>query len=224
MEKSKNSVNASGSEVAKTFEQVLEETRLKIKKLQETKQLDELDANVLVDPWTSQDPLAITGYIEPDAKCKYGQMLAWRNPRLRNKSANIGWMGWIPLEYGDPYTGENGEFLSKYLKEIPARLEGTAQLDNYVRRGDAVLCRLPVEVWQKRQIDREAKYLSVRNQLKLPTETPNRSVTAIDGVFEDQKPGHRIGEIGGFSKVENEIGTEAGHRIRAERSAAGKGD
>jgi hypothetical protein len=182
-----------------TFEEIQADVRAKLKQLQKTKQLDDLDAEVLFDPWDSQDPFVIIGNIPPDEKYPKGQALAWKNPILRNQSANIGWKGWIPLEYGDPYTGENGEMLTEYLQEAPARLEGTKNLDNMVRRGDSILCRLDMRAWMRRQIEREAKSLEMRNALRRISEDEARVGITGEGLVDQEVP------RGGFRPQDNEV-------------------
>lgn len=193
----------------RSLEDIQREVADRLKHLQATKQLDDLDAEVMFDPWDAQDPFAIIGIIPPDAKYPSGQALSWKNPRLRDRSANIGWKGWIPLEYGDPYTGKTGELLSDYLQEAPARLEGTANLDNLVRRGDAILCRLDMRAWIKRQIEREARHLEMRNALKRTSEDEAR--IGITGAgLEDQ-----VMPKGGFRASDNDVARGEGHYDRA---------
>lgn len=195
--------------VGRSLAEIQRDVAERLKTLQETKQLDDLDAEVMFDPWDSQDPFAIIGIIPPDAKYPQGQALSWKNPRLRDKSANIGWKGWIPLEYGDPYTGVTGELLSDYLQEAPARLEGTANMDNVVRRGDAVLCRIDLRAWMKRQIEREAKHLEMRNALTRTSEEEARAGISGTGLQDQVMP------KGGFRASDNEVARDPNHYDRA---------
>jgi hypothetical protein len=101
---------------------------------------EELDIapEVYYDPFDEQNPHVILNHPE-------GFVLSWKNPNLRAKK---GWKGWVPITYDD----EIGKNLGQYLQDPPPRMEGTAQLDSYVRRGtDSILCKLPKEMWDARQ-------------------------------------------------------------------------
>lgn len=90
------------------------------------------------DPFDEQNPHVILKHPE-------GFVLSWKNPDLRAKQ---GWKGWVPVTYDD----EIGQNIDQYLSDPPPRMEGTAQLDNYVRRGtDSILCKLPADLWETRQ-------------------------------------------------------------------------
>ncbi len=70
-----------------------------------------------------------------------GWRLRWCNPNFRERR---GWLGWEPVNYDD----EIGRNLTDYLNDPPFKMEGTKRFDNYVRRGaDAVLCKLPENLW-----------------------------------------------------------------------------
>jgi hypothetical protein len=74
-------------------------------------------------------------------------------------------MGWKPVEYDD----EIGRNLSDYLPDPPLKMEGTKDFDNLVRRGDdAILCALPIGIWEERQriksIKANRRVQSVRGQ------------------------------------------------------------
>lgn len=75
-----------------------------------------------------------------------GYILSWKNPKYRGSR---GWEGWIKIEWDD----EIGRNLTKYLNEAPDRMEGA--IDNYVRRGDLILCRLPEAYYRSRQAARQ---------------------------------------------------------------------
>ncbi len=105
------------------------------------------------DPFDEQNPHTILSH--PN-----GWVLSWKNPDYR---AHRGWRGWIPIEYDDEY----GQELHKYLADPPARMEGMAQIDNYVRRGtDSILCRLPADIWEARQNKRVRKSHSAQAATK----------------------------------------------------------
>lgn len=83
-----------------------------------------------------------------------GKVLSWKNPNIRNGTR--GWRGWVPIEYDDEY----GLQLSEYISDPPAKMEGSASQDNYVRRGtDSILCWIIEETYLARQEKRERKAL-----------------------------------------------------------------
>lgn len=84
-----------------------------------------------------------------------GFRLGWKNEKMREPSmgGSRGWRGWEPITYDD----DIGRNLSEYLAAPPARMEGSSQLDNKVRRGDTILCKLPEEIWLARQRKRTDK-------------------------------------------------------------------
>ena len=83
-----------------------------------------------------------------------GKVLSWKNPNIRNGSR--GWRGWIPVTYDS----EIGQKLLEYIPDPPAKMEGSANQDNYVRRGtDSILCALDEEMFLARQQKREMKAL-----------------------------------------------------------------
>ena len=83
-----------------------------------------------------------------------GKVLSWINPNIRNGSR--GWRGWVPVNYDDEY----GSKIEEYLSDPPAKMEGTATQDNYVRRGtDSILCWIEEEIYLARQEKRERKAL-----------------------------------------------------------------
>lgn len=87
-----------------------------------------------------------------------GLILSWKNPNIRNGTR--GWRGWVPVTYDS----EIGEKLTEYIPDPPAKMEGSADQDNYVRRGtDSILCSIPEEMFYARQQKRESKAL--RKQL-----------------------------------------------------------
>jgi hypothetical protein len=84
-----------------------------------------------------------------------GKVLGWKNPNLRNGSR--GWRGWVPITYDS----EIGQHLNEYINDPPAKLDGTATQDNYVRRGtDSILCWIDEDIFKARQQKREQKALA----------------------------------------------------------------
>lgn len=108
-------------------------------------------AELLYDPYDSKNPFKVIGHIEPNDEYPEGAVVGWKSPTYR---ARRQWRGWTPFRYGDQYTGKNGEKLSDYIPDPPPMLEGTGELDNYVRRGDVVLARLDKRIWESRQAKR----------------------------------------------------------------------
>lgn len=87
-----------------------------------------------------------------------GKILSWKNPNIRNGTR--GWRGWVPITYDSEY----GERLHEFITDPPAKMEGSADQDNYVRRGtDSILCYIDEEIFYARQQKRETKAL--RKQL-----------------------------------------------------------
>lgn len=100
------------------------------------------DPEVLYDPYDAQNPHRI---IEHPG----GFRLGWKNPVFREN--HRGWRGWMPVTYDD----EIGRHLKSYLLDPPRRMEHA--VDNYVRRGDSILCRLPEHMWLARRRKRTDK-------------------------------------------------------------------
>lgn len=94
------------------------------------------DPVALHDPFDSQNPHLIL-------KDPPGFKLGWKNPLYRD--GHRGWRGWRAVEHTD----EIGRNLSKYLLDPPRRMEHA--VDNYVRRGDSILCFIEHEIWEARQ-------------------------------------------------------------------------
>ncbi len=98
--------------------------------------LPEDDAKVVYDPYDSQNPHKILA--DPP-----GFKLGWKNPLYRD--GHRGWRGWRVVEHDS----EIGRNLKRYLLDPPRRMEHA--VDNYVRRGDSVLCFLERDIWEARQ-------------------------------------------------------------------------
>lgn len=107
---------------------------------------------VVSENFSQQDPFDIVGRIPPSepGDPESGWVLGWKSERLRNGSG-MGWGEWQPLEFGDRFTGENGEKLKPYVPEAPRRMRGPDRLDNMVRRADVILCVIPADVFDKKQ-------------------------------------------------------------------------
>ena len=112
--------------------------------------IDELEKVVLLnDPYQSQNPFKIHGEIEACDEYPSGAVLRWISPTYRERRT---WRGWVPMQYGDEYTGENGELLNRYIPDPPPILAN--QPDSYVRRGDVILGRIDKRIWESRQAQR----------------------------------------------------------------------
>ena len=139
----------------------------------------------LYDPYESHNPLHIKSDIEPDAKFPEGQKLSWKSDRIRQYK---GWRGWIPVRWDDEY----GKNLGDYLGDAPMRMEGSENLDGYVRRGGLILCRLDKRIWNSRNAKRELKDMQQRGVAGANTIHFDRQGVQIDGegMSEDQRPRH----------------------------------
>jgi hypothetical protein len=112
----------------------------------------EPQAEVSADPWYSKNPFKIIGEIPPDKAHPTGQVLSWLN--VKHRMERRGFRGWTLLQYGDEYTGENGEKLADYILDVPPRMEGSARMDSYVRRADSALGRIDKYIFEARQRQR----------------------------------------------------------------------
>lgn len=100
-------------------------------------------AEVLRDPFDSTNALKILA--NPPGKMLRWLSLAYRDLRLMR--------GWQAVRYDDAI----GRELHLYIGEPPARMVGTAALDNVVRRGDVFLAWIDRGIWLARQHAREAE-------------------------------------------------------------------
>jgi hypothetical protein len=140
--------------------------------------------SVLYDPYEVQSPFRIIGDIPPDNEFPEGQALRWLNPRLRDGGK---WMGWELLQWGDKYTGEQGEKLHGLISDRPARMKGPDRMDSYITRGDSVLGRLDKRIWHSRQVKRELEDARRRGELnsKEPIKLADGVYLTGDGIKKD---------------------------------------
>jgi hypothetical protein len=117
-----------------------------------TGEVIEREGEIVYDPYSVQNPFTIKTEIPPNQDFPDGQILGWKSPSYRKKR---GWRGWIPIEHGDHYAGDNDEFLSTYIPDPPERMIGPDAIDNYVRRADMVLARLSKPIAEARARKRE---------------------------------------------------------------------
>jgi hypothetical protein len=146
--------------------------------------------DLLYDPYDSHNPLHISGDIAPSEKFPEGQKLSWKSERIRQHK---GWKGWIPVRWDDEF----GQNLGEYLSDAPMRMEGSENLDGYVRRGGLVLCRLDARIWNSRSAKRELKDRQQRGHDLVPTNQPLYGRPGVhltgDGMTQDQSPRGRGG-------------------------------
>lgn len=144
------------------------------------------DLDLLYDPYDSQNPLHIAKNIEPNAKFPEGQKLSWKSEKIRQYK---GWKGWIPVRWDDEY----GKNIGDYLSDAPMRMEGSENLDGYVRRGGLVLCRLDMRIWKSRNAKRELKDAQQRGKgqdvMRNLFGRHGVNITG-EGVSDDDRPRH----------------------------------
>ncbi len=146
---------------------------------------------VVSERFEDQDPFTVIGRIPPsepgDPEC--GWVLGWKSERLRNGSG-LGWGEWEPLEFGDRFTGENGEKLKPYITAPPRRMKGPDRIDNWVRRADTVLCRIEADIFDAKQAASAAKSRARVEGLQVPdgTEVLPGVVTIGGGRKADPRP------------------------------------
>ena len=126
------------------------------------------------DPFDNHNAFRIHGEIDPCEEYPNGAVVQWKNPVYR---ARRQWRGWVPFEWGDEYTGKNGELLTKYIPDPPMALQGPDRVDNYVRRGDVVLARLDKNIFLARQ---EKRVLESQQRMGLAGSA--RKTVLSDGV------------------------------------------
>lgn len=109
---------------------------------------DVKEPQILHDPFDAKNPHKIIA--DPP-----GFKLGWKNPVYRD--GHRGWRGWQAVEHDS----EIGRNLKRYLLDPPRRMEHA--VDNYVRRGDSVLCYIDEEMWlarQNKRLERANKHAS----------------------------------------------------------------
>lgn len=120
------------------------------------------------DPFNTKNPHQIIAHPP-------GKVLSWKNPKYRQER---GWRGWQPISYDD----EIGRELSTYITDPPAKMEGSANLDNYVRRGtDSVLCFIDEDIWLSRQLDQAKRVVEMEARAAMSGRIAIRSGVMITG-------------------------------------------
>lgn len=154
---------------------------------------DEAKAAPTIGVEITSDPYAMDGSPHDIKVHPEGYRLYWCNPNYRERR---GWQGWEPVEYDD----EIGRNLDQYLNDPPLKMEGTKRFDNYVRRGaDAVLCKLPIGIWNARLEKKQEKanrhlYAGANRKNKVFKEGVS---TYGDGLVDSKRP------KGGFKSSAN---------------------
>ncbi len=186
--------------------------RAQINVREDAGEIIESEEEVLYDPFDSQNSLIIIGEIEsegPDSDFPEGQVLGFKNPTWRDQS-DIGWKGWIPLQYGDKYTGKDGELLSRYLASPPRKegvaVKGQEYLDGYVRCMDLLLCRLDKRIWKTRSRMRERRALRAKRDAEVRANLTFREGVHMvgSGLLDEARP------AGGFRMERKRPSTEPG--------------
>lgn len=197
MEEKSTLVTVEKNEEVLLYKELLAQAQKTIEQFQETTG-QKLPKEVVVpyDPWDIHNPYDIIGEIPPDANFPNGQVVAWKNPTMRNDSS-IGWRGWRPFKYGDEYTGPEGEKLADYIPDPPVRMEGRQHMDSYVRRGDIILCRLDKVLHDTRRTLRELRSDAARGRVVLTYARPGTAVIG-EGITNSERP------AGGFSTGEGD--------------------
>ena len=100
------------------------------------------------DRFARKNPFHIAKRMPADDQSPSGWQLGWKSPRQRNGSGT-GWGQWERLEYGMACVGKNGEKLKDFIPDPPMMEPGA--VDNFVRRADTILCRIPADVFDENQ-------------------------------------------------------------------------
>lgn len=104
---------------------------------------EEVYALIVHDPFARKNPMEFK-------KHPKGQRLYWGNPTLRDR---YGMRGLKFVKYDDAI----GRNLGEFLVDAPSKMEGVSHTDNFVRRGDTILCTIPYGIWKYRQLMRDSK-------------------------------------------------------------------
>jgi len=177
------------AEIISDLQKDIESLRTELHEGKNTVDKEAIDREIelLYDPYDSQRPYKIIGEIAPDNEYPEGQVLRWLSPRFREVR---GMRGWVALQYGDTYTGKNGELLKKYIPDPPARMVGSDKLDSYVRRADLILGRLDKRIWQSRRL--KAILESARRRGSLESDKPIKIRDGVwltgEGLKKDENP------------------------------------
>ena len=170
------------------FKDLVNDLRMRVEAQEDAGEPVERESDVFVDPFEDHDALdfklsrdetgkyKVHDTIAPDSNFEFGRKLKWISPKLRDE---IGMRGWEPVKFGDSFlhgevknieTGKVEEMpgakLGEYLNATPSRMEGSARRDDYIRRGDLILCWLDMKYWIARMRRRDEDALKKRLQLQ----------------------------------------------------------
>lgn len=132
-------------------------------------------AQILRDPFDSRNSLKIL-------RNPPGKVLRWLSHSYR-EVRNM--RGWTPVYYDDAV----GRELGRYIGEIPPRrMDGSAALDNVVRRGDVFLAWIDEGIWLARQVRRErtAEERISAHRSKIQKPIGEHATTVGDGLQDDK--------------------------------------
>lgn len=166
---------------------LLQEAKDKIAVLTGTVEPTEPEVELVRDPYSEHDALSITGEIPPDETYPEGQVLTWLSPAVRDR---LGWNGWIALEWGDEYTGKDGEKLIEYgIQKPPENYAGGGKIDSLVRMGDVILGRLDKRWYNQRvaaNLEKSNRQRQMnRSQGDLPLEGTHGTLSIGKGLERD---------------------------------------
>lgn len=170
------------------FKDLVNDLRMRVEAQEDTGEPVERESDVFVDPYEDHNALdfklsrdetgrlKVHDTIAPDSNFEFGRKLKWINTKLRDE---IGMRGWEPVKFGDSFllgevknfeTGKvkevAGAKLGEYLNATPSRMEGSSRMDDYIRRGDLVLCWLDMKYYIARMRRRDEDALKKRLQLQ----------------------------------------------------------
>lgn len=162
------------------YKKMVEDLRTEVQegKGQVTRNAIEDAIELLFDPYESDRPYDIAAELPGTQECPQGRVLGWKNLRWRERR---GMRGWVEVRYGDEIAGDNGVNLTKYIKDPPSHMEGSAKIDSIVRRGDLALCWIDKRVFMARQLRRELEAARNRGLFENEQETLIRDGLKIFG-------------------------------------------
>jgi hypothetical protein len=155
-------------------------------------------AQILRDPFDSRNSLKILR--DPP-----GKKLRWLSIKYR-EIRNM--RGWTPVYFDDAI----GRELGRYIGEVPPkRMDGNANIDNVVRRGDVFLAWIDEGIWHARQMRRteRASQRMAPHRSKLQKTFSEHASTFGDGLQGDENRYQEVRRAPGFVDPD-----EANYRAR----------
>lgn len=110
------------------------------------------DVEILKDPYVSDRPYKVLKDLPSSPGCPQGWALGWKWPAYRDRR---GWNGWEIVKWS--LIDKENIKLGEYLGEPPIRMQGADHIDDTVRRGSDVLCRIPRHWLDQRQEEKRIK-------------------------------------------------------------------